>query len=295
MAVRRFWRIAFLMLMAFLTLAAPGRVVDSAFAEGSKKEAPVGNPKTPDDLDLIDVGTVKEIKQFDIVTLDNGKTYHLDEIRVPVLYGVHAINYLKAAALGRKVGIYAIKSSKTSATDRYGYLYGHLMRDDGTWIQADMVARGLAWAFSTETNHSLVIPLYKYEAVARAEKLGFWKDPEYDIKTKANIAKYMNSYQIFQGVLTLGGGGADRYVFGCDSGWSTPPSFTFGIRYEKSMFFRRGSASPGDVFRTWTGAVVRVRGWVEKDADGHPSIEVTHPQQMEFINPETGEPTTVYE
>jgi hypothetical protein len=296
MHIRYCRRIVFLACAALLILAAPGQVVD-AFAEKAAV-VPVGPPKTPDDLDLIDVGTVKEIKQSDMIVLDNGKTYHMDQIRIPVYYDDTALAYLHSNVLNKKVGVYALKNAKIGATDRYGNFFGHILREDGTWIQADMVARGLAWAYSTESNRTLIHPLYKYEAAARADKVGFWKDPEFVIKTKNNIAKYVNSYQIYQGVIVARSWGTDKVIFICDPLSRTATAFTFTIRLDRSINFVRPGTRPDETFATWRGAYVRVRGWVDKDTTNAvpiPTIDVTHPEQMEFLDPATGEPTTKYE
>lgn len=258
-------------------------------------KAPPKEIKTPEDLDLVAVGKVKEIKKSDLIVLDNDVTYRLDQIRVPVAYEAVAVDYLKKAILNQQVGIFADKGNKSSLVDRYGNPVGHVLRDDGVWTQADMVTRGLAWATSTLTNHELVLPLYKYETAARKIGYGFWKDPAYGIKTYQNIDKYLNTFQIYQGLITSQNLVNDKYVFTCDGNRVSKGAFSFSIRLDQLPPFMPPGATLSSMHNAWRGATVRLRGWVEKDpssSNALPNIDVTHPEQMEFINPRTGEPAT---
>lgn len=270
----------FLALFAALPLDAP------ALAAATPQKKVQTLPQAPDDLDLVNVGKVTEIKRSDLITLSNGKTYRLDQIRVPLKYEAAAVSHLKNSILGRVIGIYVVKDAKEGVNDRYGNPYAHVMRDDGVWVQADMVARGLAWAYSTETNRTLILPLYKYETSARLMKAGFWRDPEFAIKNKSNIDRYFNSYQIYQGYIgAYKTGEEDSSIHICDADSAQTPALSFSISADRLDKFTSTSSS-------WIGALVRVRGWVEKDHMGRPYIEVTHPEQIAFIDPSTGEPTT---
>ena len=153
----------------------------------------------PTDLNLVDVGTIKEIRKSDMVILDNRRAYRLSNVRVPLHVEFDAMEYLRKQLMDRKVGIYTEKGSAEAEKDRYGNVYAHVLREDGEWLQAGMVSTGLSWAFSTENTRALAPTLLKYEKMAHNAKLGFWAREDYDIKKKYNIDQFANSYQIFEG------------------------------------------------------------------------------------------------
>ena len=100
---------------------------------------------SPDQLDLIDVSVVTKVLKPDLIRLQNKKTYRLDEIRVPPVYSQVAMAYLTKTLVGKKVGIYADKYNKLALNDSYGNGIGSVVLEDATWVQNDMVSRGIAW------------------------------------------------------------------------------------------------------------------------------------------------------
>jgi hypothetical protein len=118
--------------------------------------------------------------------------------------------------------------------------------------------------------------LMQTEEKARAGRHGFWSDPAYAVKTPDNVYRYGNSFQIVEGKI-LGVAVKNDYAylnFGSD--WKTD----FTISLPRGGWRRFGA----DVdFTAWRGRVVRIRGWVE-NRNG-PMIELTNPEQIEFIKP----------
>ena len=281
------YTVLFIFIVALLATLSAWQVSSHAAGRRDKdKEAIIVT--YPTDLNLIDVGTVTQVQKSNLIQLKNGKSYRINAIRIPVYYDPSAVEYLKQHVLGKKVGIYAHTKKREDITDKFGNTEGHVVREDGTWIQGDMVARGLAWAYSTADNRFLARALQKYEHAARALKSGFWNDPEYAIKHKKNIGKYLNSYQLYEGLLmyldkdrSMNG----NYNFFCDTAQGSdkhPMSFMIPID-SMSIFTPRDTPyfSP----QNWLRSRVRVRGWVE-EKNGIPTIMVTHPEQMEFLSPD---------
>jgi hypothetical protein len=280
--------------LASIFLIAP-TVLQNARAEGAPgakiKAAAIKVavlPTSPEDIDLVDVGVVTEIKKSDLITLGNGRSYRLSQVRVPPPYEGEAIDYLKSSILNKKVGVYTLKSG-TDDIDRYGNTYVHLMKEDGAWVQADLIARGLSWAYSSETDYVLVRPLYKYEAAARSMKAGFWKDPAYTIKNKDNIGKFTGSYQLYEGVISRVDSKSDGYTLLCDLSVSPGPLAVFIKLGNMKNFAEHGKSL---LEGKWTDGAVRLRGWVEK-GEVQPTIEVSHPEQVEFIDA-SGQAITIY-
>src|SRR5690606_20871807 len=82
-------------------------------------------PKTPQELDLLDIGTIAEVVSVNVVKLDNGKHYALDLLRIPIPLQAKVHAYLQKRLLGQKASIYAYKNAKVGATDRNGYPLAH--------------------------------------------------------------------------------------------------------------------------------------------------------------------------
>lgn len=256
-------------------------------------------PKTPQDLDLVDVGTVTNVLNEEQIELDSGKVYSLDQVRIPLPYNGLAVNYLKRDLLNRTVGIYVDKNEAHPRKDRDGNLYAHILRDDGVWIQAVMVGKGLAWAYSTPNSRKLIIPLYTYEAKARKAFEGFWADNEYRVKKKAEVVDYLNSYQLYECHITHVTSTEENLIFLCNAALVKKKvvwPFSFSLSFKNLDRFTVHSGS--DLRNKWRGAIALVHGWVKKDtslSDALPNIEITHPEQIEFIDPDTGESTTQYD
>lgn len=229
------------------------------------------NPDLSHGMSLLDTGVAEKIIRTDIILLDSGKSYKLENIRIPPDKTAAAAEALDNLILARKIWIYS--AHKPAAADRYSLPLVHIRREDGIWIQSYLVSQGLAWAFSTETSGKTVSALKQAEAQAREKHLGFWSDPAYAVKTPDNVQNFMNSFQIVQGkAVNVSVRKNYTYInFGLD--WKT--DFTINIR---NNVWRTFGADP----QTWTGKTVRVRGWVE--SRNGPMINLTHPEQMEILN-----------
>ncbi len=236
---------------------------------------------TPDDLTLLDVGTVTEIIKSDLIKLDNQKIYRLDNIRIPVHYDAHALDYLDENVLNKRVGIFSSRRTVQGRRDRLGNTVVHAVLDDGTWIQADLVKRGLSWAYSTETNRDLAQPLYKLENSARLAKLGFWADPAYAVRDKTTVQGKQNSFQVVEDTVLNIGSNSGRYFLNFDASYKTDFTIEASGDLLNDKFIVDGKLIPPD---RWRGLRVRIHGWVENK--NGPMIELTHPEQIEIIAPQ---------
>lgn len=255
----------------------------ASFSFAETPEATPSSPVTPDDLPLIAVDTVTEVTRANVIKLASGKSYALDEIRIPFAYESTTIDLLKKGLLNKKVGLYSDKPQDSEAAlDRLGFPLVHVLKEDGTWVQAELVAAGLAWVSGSANSRSLLTPLYRREITARAEKLGLWADPKYDIKTARTIADYLNSFQIYEGTLTSyasGKGGLPTYFLDSGKNGKDAP---FAFRLDNPKI--KGMNDPAAAIKRWRQKKIRVRGWVEKE-NQIPTIAITHPEQLEILEP----------
>lgn len=259
-------------------------------ADAQKRPAYVPVQTKPSDLELVDVGIVKEVLKSNAVQLDNKSVFVLENIRTPIHYERHARTFLESLVKGKQVGIYVNPTRPDEGrTDPAGNEMAHLVLEDGTWVQAALVAKGLSWVDSGEHNRDLTEPLYKHEIAARAGKQGFWVSPEYAVKNIHTIGGNTGTFQIFEGRVDKVGQKAEYdYIHFIIPSQTRAMTLVFDRQnYKIFPSLRadptRGGFTPYDL----ANVQIRVRGWVEL-LYGVPMMRITHPEVMEFPN---GRPT----
>jgi endonuclease YncB( thermonuclease family) len=160
--------------------------------------------------------------------------------------------------------------------DRHGRHLAHLVRDDGLWVQGEMLARGLARVYSFADNRSAVAEMLAIEAEARAARRGIWALPFYALLAPEQANGRIDTFQIVEGkVLTAARVNGRTYLnFGAD--WRT--DFTVTVDAAADRLFRRQGTDP----LTFEGRRVRVRGWLGRY--NGPTIEASHPEQIEVLD-----------
>lgn len=237
----------------------------------------------PEDLTLVAVGTIKEISRPDLIVLDNGNSYSLLNIRVPIIFQPMVQEYMKKTYVGKKVGIFQRKFDGVSNADKFNNVSGNALTQDNIWIEADLVLRGYAYADSSPQNRDLVQKLYQFEAIAREKKAGLWTSPELGLKNaKTVLDNSYNSFQVVEDVVKSVKryrSGEETYVY-FNFGDDATKDFTFIMPVSLAQFFRDN----GDKDFTpakWPNRRIRVRGWVENNSG--PMIQVNNPEQIEVI------------
>lgn len=234
---------------------------------------------SPFDLELTTVGVVEKIVKPDTVRLTNGKIFKLDNIRIPLQIDDIAIKYLEETILNKKVGFYILGEDPVARADRFGHTLSHLVTEDGKWIQAQMVSRGMAWVSGGPNSRDLVLPLYKYEDLARTQGLGMWSLPEFAIRDNDTISEgTYNSFQVYQGKLKAIRTKGDYVFFNFGDNPQTDFTLSFNKKDIKPFKMRSGTHSYTPV--ELVGHTLRVRGWVEEN--GGPMMVLEYPEQLEF-------------
>lgn len=159
--------------------------------------------------------------------------------------------------------------------DRHGRLLAQLYREDGLWLQGEMVSRGLARVYGFADNRALLPELLERERQAREAGLGIWADPFYAVRRPDRLAGLTDSFQLVEGrVLEVAIVNRRAYLnFGPD--WRS--DFTAVLQPDAVRLFLTEGLDP----QTYIGRWIRVRGWIE-EWNG-PLIDVTHPEQIEVL------------
>ena len=133
-------------------------------------------------------GRVVEVIDADTVILDSGLSVRLVGIQAPKLplgregfvawpLAAEAKAALEEMVLEQSVGLFY----GGLETDRYGRALAHLVRDDGLWLQGELLARGWARVYGFRDNRAKLSEMLALEAEARAEKRGIWAEPFYRV------------------------------------------------------------------------------------------------------------------
>lgn len=270
-----FVKFRFMYVLAALVLLGLG----ISFSVQAQKKPPIQT--SPFDLNLTEVGIVTEIIKPDTLRLANGKIFKIDNIRVPLQLDSNAIEFLNNNVLNKKIGFYIVGKDPVERADRFGHTLAHVVTEDGEWVQALMVSRGLAWASGSESSRELFIPLLKYEDLARSQNLGLWKLPTFAIRDNETIHNNTyNSFQVFEGTIRAVSAKGRYAFYNFDKDPKT--DFTIVVNIGKMEAYTLSTGAHSYSPLEFVGRKVRIRGWVEEN--NGPMIELLFQEQLEFLD-----------
>lgn len=237
-----------------------------------------------DPLDLKAAGRhhVKEVVDGDTVVLDNGEQVRLVGIQAPKL-PLGRRNFAKwpladeSKAALEKLALDQDVTLRQGGTprDRHGRILAHLVRDDGLWIQGEMLTLGMARVYSFPDNRALVSEMLTREIKARQDARGIWSHPYYEIRHHDQAKEFIGKFELVQGRVASVGNPGNRIFLNFTNDWRH--DFTISIDSQAQRLFRKTGLDPDSL----RGREIRVRGWL-KERNG-PMIDVTHPEQIELI------------
>ncbi len=251
--------------------------VSASFAQ--IKYVPESIQTSPLDLELTAVGVVDKIIKPDLVRVESGKIYRIDNIRVPLQMDQQAIAFLEKTILHKKIGFYIVGKDVSARSDRFGHTLAHVVTEDGGWLQAQMVSRGLAWVTGNAKSRHLVVPLFKYEDLARSQSLGLWGLPDFAVRNNNTILdNTYNTFQVYEGTIKTVRTKDEYVYFNFDDNPKKDFTISFNTKSIKPFRMRSGvhSFAPPE----FIGKYIRIRGWVEEN-DG-PMMTLEFQEQIEF-------------
>ena len=168
-------------------------------------------------------------------------------------------------------------------SDRYGRRIAHifiptLKQGLSTWVQAEMIKKGLARVFPNTRKASCVTELLKYETEARLNKTGLWKSRIYQVIQAQNLKSLNRSLgrlQLIEGRVHSVAVRRSRTYINFSKDWSRDFTVTINRRVHK-LFTQKGLN-----VQELTGKLIRVRGWL--DRHNGPTIKVYHVGQVEIL------------
>ncbi|MFD1626482.1 thermonuclease family protein [Azospirillum griseum] len=188
------------------------------------------------------------------------------------------------AALVHLVQGRAVTPRGAVTTDRHGHLLAHLLRDDGLWLQTELLAQGHARVHTRPDARAFAAELLATEDGARRDRRGLWRTRVYAVRAAdpETLARDRDSFQIVEGrVLRVTKTGGEAYLdFGEDWRSDVTVHIARGVMRE----FAKAGIDP----LSYEGKTIRVRGWIGLRSG--PMIEATHPEQIERVSVRAGSP-----
>lgn len=267
--MRRFGVLFYLLVM---TMVAIPSIASIAWADGLLAELKAGER-----------ATVVEVIDGDTVLLDDGWQVRLVGIQAPKLplgrknfekwpLADESGSVLAAMVLDRPVNL----AYGGQRIDRHGRRLAHLFLADGTWVQGELLLRGMARVYSFPDNRAIVAEMLLAEATARRVGAGIWGNEWYAVRAPDSLQRDIGSFQLIEGRVVEAADvrGTIYLNFGAD--WRS--DFTVRISRRARKSFDAAGFDP----LALAGRLVRVRGWLD-DYNG-PMIEATHPEQIEVLD-----------
>ncbi|RDD62308.1 thermonuclease family protein [Ferruginivarius sediminum] len=244
--------------------------------------AEAGEPGIPEVLESAEAGEVVEIVDGDTLILADGREVRLVGLQAPKLPlgrpGFEAwplSDEAKAALAEMTLDREVTPAYGGRRTDRHRRQLAHLFLEDGTWVQAEMLRKGLARVYSFADNRALVPRLLEFERAARAARRGIWDHPYYQVRTPWQVGEDVGSFQLVEGRVMSAAVVRGRAYLNFGRNWRE--DFTVTLTPKVRRLFEDEGIEP----ESYEGRVVRVRGWIE--SYNGPMIEATHPEQIEVL------------
>ena len=222
-------------------------------------------------------GIVKQMTHENNIVLTNGDRLTLANIKLA--QGINK-KRLNRKLKGQKI-TYFFSGQKT---DRHKRLISHIFlsgKDQQTWLQADLIRRGLATVYATEHNKRCFDPLEKLEQQARKQKQGEWQRGKslqiYDVKDVQTLNQQpQGNFVIVKGQVQSIGRSRTNTFINFDKNWRTD----FTIVIASRLLSRKTLSWPH--LKGLVGKQVIARGWL--DHWNGPMIRMEIPQMLHVID-----------
>jgi endonuclease YncB( thermonuclease family) len=227
-------------------------------------------------------GTVRAVIDGDTLALESGVEVRLVGIQAPKLplgrrgmatwpMASEAKQALSDLALGRTLSL----SYGGRKIDRHGRLLAHLATADGSWIQGELLQRGLARVYTFADNRARAAEMLALERTARDARRGIWGNPFYRVLDPEEADRFTGTFQLVEGTVLKAAVVRGRAYLNFGPNWRTDFTVTMSRQALRRHWPRDEAAA------AYEGRRVRVRGWL-RSYNG-PLIEATHPEQIEVL------------
>jgi micrococcal nuclease len=162
-----------------------------------------------------------------------------------------------------------------SRQDRHGRLLAHVVTEDGTWLQAHLVAAGLARVETTADTATQAALLLQLETKARDARRGLWSHAAFQVLAPHEAGRRLGTFQLIEGTAQAIEGKRPSARFALTGGG-------MALTVSLAPAVRNQWRQNGDDLAALLGRPVRVRGWIRWQ--NGPVIDVTHAEQIELLD-----------
>jgi micrococcal nuclease len=182
------------------------------------------------------------------------------------------------AALAELLQGRSVRPARLAPPDRHGRVPAQLQREDGAWVQAALLGRGLARVDAGGADPAAVLAaLLAVEAEARAAGRGLWGDPGLAVRSADTLGRGdLDRFQIVEGQVQRAAlvRGRAYLNFGTDLRQD------FTVTAEPALV--SALTASGQDLTALQGRRIRVRGWL--DWSGGPRIALIRIEQIERLD-----------
>lgn len=182
------------------------------------------------------------------------------------------------AALAELLQGRSARPARLAPPDRHGRVPAQLQREDGAWIQAALLGRGLARVDAGGADPAAALAaLLAVEAEARAAGRGLWGDPGLAVRSADTLGRgELDRFQIVEGQVQRAALVRGRAYLN----FGTDPRQDFTVTAEPGLV--SALAASGQDLTALQGRRIRVRGWL--DWSGGPRIALVRIEQIERLD-----------
>ncbi len=179
---------------------------------------------------------------------------------------------LAAAAENRRGRLHFERSRQ----DRHGRLLAHVVIEDGTWLQAHLVAAGLARVETPADAATQAALLLQLEAKARDARRGLWSHAAFRVLAPHEAGRRLGTFQLIEGTAQAIEGKRPSTRFALTGGGDAALTVSLGAAARSQ--WRQNGGDPAALL----GRPLRVRGWIRWQNGA--VIDVTHAVQIEALD-----------
>jgi endonuclease YncB( thermonuclease family) len=271
----RLKRALFCSALFYVLLTAP------AFADsGSNNPSGADEPVLCPPQRIEQTARVNYVYDGDTLQLESGRKIRLIGIDTPEVFSRkhHIPADIKQQGLEARDALQALLNQSSrqvqlaygqQARDRYGRTLAHVFLPDGTNLQAELISRGHAIAFTTPPNDRMSDCYRTQEQRARQQQLGIWQLPQYQIRYTQHTLGHLGGFHRLQGQVTEVTQSKSRI------------RLQLGPQLEINIYKNDWTNFSLHQLLNLQGKTVRVRGWVKplkhsnKTADTPPRYRLT--------------------
>lgn len=188
-----------------------------------------------------------------------------------------AADEARAALQRLAVGVDLLAQPPAERRDRHDRRLLQVRTGDGTWLQGELLQAGRVRVWTQPDAAEQAQQMLALERQAREQRKGIWALPYFAILTPETAAAALDRFQIVEVTVAQVGRVRGTVYLNAGSDWRS--DFTARLEPAAVKLFGAAGQDPAAL----QGRKLRIRGWL-RFYNG-PFLDVTHPQQIEFVEP----------